>query len=103
MALRRERTVMRDGALGCDELASTMAALGGFGGITTGLAVGSLHYGDRYTPRRMVRSALLGTVAGVVAFALYTHLWEPNCSRANRAHRGEPVGAVQRAVDWWRG
>jgi len=91
---------MRDDALGCDELTRTLAGLGAAGGLFTGLALGSLYHGLHYTPRRMGRSALLGAALGSAGFALYTHLWEPNCSRDNRRHRGERVSVVQEAVDW---
>ena len=100
MALRHERTRMRDDALGCDALARALAGLGAFGGAATGMAVGSMHYGMRFTPRRMGRSFLLGAAAGSAGFALWTHLMEPNCSRTNRQLRGEPISVVQRVVDW---
>jgi hypothetical protein len=99
MALVRDTTVMRDDALSCDALARALAALGAFGGATTGVALSSLWHGLRFTPRRLARALLLGAAGGAAAMALQTYLFEPNCSRANRRHRNEPVGAVQRLVD----
>ena len=94
--------MMRDDALGCDALARTLTGVGAAGGAGSGLAVGSMYYGMRFPPRRMGRCLLLGAATGATIAALHTYLNEPNCSRANRQHRGEPIGAVQRAVDWIR-